>query len=108
MTTNERFPFAPLEQAARGDRPRHTHPVCMHCTSQGDGSAACLDDHGLAQILGVSHRQVYRYRHNGLNDETADHLAVRIGRHPVEIWPGEWLAIEWTPEDIEEQIGVAA
>lgn len=43
----------------------------------------------LARMLGVGNRSVTRWQHDGLGVDTADVLAVRLGRHPAEVWP-DW------------------
>jgi lambda repressor-like predicted transcriptional regulator len=46
---------------------------------------------GLAVCLGIDRSTLYRllYR-DEVRYDAADHLAVALGRHPVEIWP-EWF-----------------
>ena len=45
-----------------------------------------------AEALGVSRRQVHRWRAGAarLPATTADVLAVRAGHHPFELWPDTW------------------
>lgn len=110
----ERFSFAPLEAAARRGNPAHINAAgrgCPHCTRLGSGSgnevtsAVCVTDHQVAERLGINERQVYRLRHIGLTADAADQLAVRLGHHPVEVWPSEWLQVEWTDEpELEEAV----
>lgn len=38
--------------------------------------------------LGVDSAQVCRWRRAGLTDAMADRCAIRLGRHPREVWPG--------------------
>lgn len=46
----------------------------------------------VAARLGVHHRQLYRWRHQGLTWAQADILAVRAGVHPSQVWGDGW----WT------------
>lgn len=43
----------------------------------------------LAARLGVSTRTIWRWRHSGLSDAQADHIAVALDYHPAIIWP-DW------------------
>lgn len=43
----------------------------------------------LARALGVDRAQVARWRSDGVPIESADRIAVAVGRHPAEVWP-EW------------------
>ena len=43
----------------------------------------------IACYLEVSEKTIHRYRDEWLTMLLADRLAVRIGRHPAEVWP-EW------------------
>lgn len=45
---------------------------------------------GLAGLLGVHRRQLYRWLHEGVTDQSADHVAVALGRVPYALWP-EWI-----------------
>jgi lambda repressor-like predicted transcriptional regulator len=46
---------------------------------------------GLAVYLGINRSTLYRLRsRDEVRYDAADHLAVALGRHPVEIWP-EWF-----------------
>ena len=66
----DRFPFAPLAQAA------------------GDPGTSAL-----ARQLGVSRRTVHRWQAAGaIPARRADHAAIQLGHHPAEIWPIEWSA----------------
>lgn len=46
----------------------------------------------LARALGVDRANATRWRRNGIPMDTADRIAVRLGWHPVEIWP-EWYTL---------------
>jgi len=94
MSRHERFPFAPIEHAARYGNPPHTNDSCPYCSHLGGASAwgartsaVCVTTHQVAERLGIPHRSVLRYRHNGLTRDAADRLAVRLGHHPAELWP---------------------
>lgn len=45
-----------------------------------------------ARALGVDRANATRWRRDGIPVDTADCIAVRLGWHPVEIWP-EWYAV---------------
>lgn len=48
-------------------------------------------DRRWARALGVSNRQVYRWRHGAvLRWSTADRVACALGLHPAEIWGDAW------------------
>lgn len=70
-----RWPAAPLIAHAVNETRRH----------HDDGATIC----DLAHRLGVTRRTVQRWRTTGLTDVSADHAAVRLGAHPLEIWP-DW------------------
>ncbi len=52
-----------------------------------DGTAA-----DVAEMAGVSVRQVFRWKHDGIPVGRADRVACKLGYHPVEIWP-EWDSV---------------
>lgn len=92
--------------SARASLTPTDRPVtCRHCTNRHVYPRrylpwAPLDDHApgpdLARRLGVSLRSVYRWRRSGrVILDTGEHIADRIGRHPVEIWGDDyWAAAE--------------
>jgi hypothetical protein len=43
----------------------------------------------LARALGMDRAQVARRRSDGLPIESADRIAIAVGKHPAEVWP-EW------------------
>ena len=45
------------------------------------------DPIGLAHRLHASNESIARWRRDGLAPEAADVLAVKLGMHPVDIWP---------------------
>jgi hypothetical protein len=53
----------------------------------------------LARALGADRAQVGRWERTGVSPCTADRLAIRLGFHPVELWP-EWFDLP--VEDDEE------
>jgi hypothetical protein len=73
----KRYPFAPLEAAvtvADGLRLDRTgHPV--------------TSSRIVADALGRTIQQVYRWRKIGVTADQADELAMRAGFHPFEVWP---------------------
>ena len=75
-----RFPFAPLEQIARGRYP----------TWGADHQPDAWTDMALARVLGIGRRQIYRWRATGLAHYQADRVAANLGHHPANIWPDLW------------------
>lgn len=50
----------------------------------------------LAEAVGVTPRTVHRWLAKGMTEEAADRAAVRLGRHPVEVWP-DWYEVTADP-----------
>jgi len=46
----------------------------------------------LARALGIDRAQVAHWRSDGLPVDSADRVAVLLGRHPAEVWP-EWYLL---------------
>mgnify|MGYP000283006120 CR=1 FL=1 len=46
----------------------------------------------LAARLGVSVRQVHRYREEGVAPRAMDRIATAVDLHPSAVWPREWEA----------------
>jgi hypothetical protein len=67
--TQHRLPFAPLEHAA--------------------GAETTAD---IARRLGISTQRVHDYRRTGIPVYKADRCAVRLGVHPLDVWP-DFLAV---------------
>lgn len=44
----------------------------------------------IADAAGVCRRTVDRWRHKGLDEATADRIAVALGYHPCEVWGDAW------------------
>lgn len=73
---SRRLPFEPVERVA-------ALRVLDHWTGgPGQGKTAAVARH-----LGVDDRQVYRWRDYGITPDQADGFAVRLGFHPLELWP---------------------
>lgn len=75
-----RYDFTPLERlivAAVG--PRLTND------NQRQSASRIVADE-----LGTTLHQVYRWRRYGVDRDQADEFAVKIGLHPAEVWP-EWV-----------------
>ena len=82
--THRAYPFAPLErQLALRLGPTET-------VAPGEELPASA----IADALGTSHTQVYRWRRDGLSWLWADRLALKAGFLPAELWP--W----WTDDSI--------
>ena len=52
----------------------------------------------IAQMLGANYYSVQNWRKNGMTAVTADRIAVKLGKHPIELWPDFWD--EWTEEEL--------
>ena len=74
-----RYDFAPLE--AHFCRTHRHHSDDRLSPRQG----ATIGQ--TAGILGIGRGNLYRYKREGLPMATADRLAIRIGIHPVILWP---------------------
>ena len=77
-----RWPFAPLEpliDARYKDLPAGGN---NRVTTIGVAGKA-------AHVLDLAASQIHLWRKEGLPDRAADRIAVRLGYHPVQIWP-EW------------------
>lgn len=77
----ERLPFDPLMQFV------NTEDYIGEGTRSTIGPNKILSDR-----LHVDRQTVYRWRKDGLSIYQADMVAVRLGLHPILIWP-EWLDI---------------
>jgi hypothetical protein len=53
---------------------------------RADGDVAAV-----ARAVGLDRQYVYRYLEAGVSPHVADAIAVRLGRHPVAIWP-DWFS----------------
>lgn len=53
---------------------------------------------GLARALGRDRAQVGKWRQRGVTLDSADRIAVALGLHPVEVWPGWYRLTEEHPE----------
>lgn len=61
--------------------------------AQGAAWTERLSTAEVAEVLGVSRRQVCRWAAHGLTPYEADRLAVKVGAHPAQVWP-EWFELE--------------
>lgn len=100
--TVHRYPFDPLGAVVRSGRPEHVSE-CVLCyvptTRQRDEwysmpaappFQACVMSADYAAALGVSVRQIYRWKRDGVPYWRCDELAVRVGWHVENIWPA-WV-----------------
>jgi hypothetical protein len=74
------LPFGPLEDhvvARCPDLPRNR---------RSDGTVEVFTTAAIAEMLGISTSSVRKYRLRGVSIWRADELAVRLGRHPMDIW----------------------
>jgi hypothetical protein len=87
------FPFEPVFRLLVP----HPSPGYFHagklCRAHGDIASVAVK-------LGLDRQQIYRYLQQGLGVYVADAVAIRLGRHPVNIW-ANWF-------DISGEIQVAA
>lgn len=81
-----RLPLEPLETAlcARLDR---AGPRTAGSDNADPNLASCAE---LAELVGVTSRTWGRWRHTGIRLTAADRAAVAIGRHPLDIWGGDF------------------
>lgn len=56
--------------------------------------------HELATRSGISRKSFQRYERNGMDAFQADRVAIRLGFHPVEIWP------TWFDDGLKECSGL--
>jgi hypothetical protein len=77
VQTTRKLPWEPVEEwAVRvGEAPGRNN------------SRRPLSLNHLAERVGVHHRQVLRWRDQGLNVYAADRVAVAMGLHPLLLWP---------------------
>lgn len=79
-----RWPFEPLEPLIEA-RYRN-HPAA------GNNRATTIGIAGRAgHVLDVNASQIHLWRRDGLPDQAADRIALRLGYHPAQIWP-DWHA----------------
>lgn len=62
-----------------------------------------ISDLNASTILGVSEGVVRRARVNGLKEKQADLFAIRLGMHPVDFWPEQWLIEGLFAADVKEK-----
>lgn len=53
-----------------------------------------FSDNDLATHCGTIRRQIQRWRRHGVTVRRADELAIKIGRHPLEVWGSAWVKAE--------------
>jgi lambda repressor-like predicted transcriptional regulator len=57
-------------------------PLVQRC-----GSASAL-----ARATGIERTQLARWRRDGVPLDSADRVAIAVGRHPAEVWP-DWYIV---------------
>lgn len=72
-----RMPFTPIDELVRKGLPY-----------QITGSEV---ERRVADATGYSTRAVSRWRKSGIMPRTADIVAIRLGSHPLTLWPDEWM-----------------
>lgn len=101
VAERERVPIPPHEP---GDpRPFAMGPVLEAALGSWEGSAIAgggifhtrVDQ--AARELGIDRQMIYRWQRDGLGIYQADAIAIRLGRHPVAIWP-DWYAVSCMTE----------
>ena len=80
---NSPWPFGPVDD--------ELGPRCPRRWGNGVWCGA-VHDKVRAARLGVGPKQLYRWRENGLTWVAADRVAIRLGVHPVLLWP-EWVDV---------------
>lgn len=88
-------------------RPFPLRPVFEHLAQQGEVVHNWQTLSGVAILalrLGVDRRWVYRNLNRGLGGYVADAVAIRLGVHPVIIWP-DWFTVDFEDDD---ELGLAA
>jgi len=60
-------------------------------------------DRDLAEALGVSMREVVRWRRGGVPVRHADQLAIRLWLHPLTVWGDSWHEAECTALAIQAE-----
>jgi len=77
-------PLAPLEALAKG---RYF---------ESDDNHGAWSNNKFAEMVGVSNRAIGRWRAGGdlIPWASADIAAVRLGFHPMSVWPELWMALD--------------
>lgn len=85
-----RLPLAPLLKAAGVEGlqviPRRSRPGGIG----GDRQLIESPITRLADMIGVSRRNVHRWQRDGVPEAAADRAALAIGLHPCEVWGDAW------------------
>lgn len=104
MTT--RYPLAPLAQAMG---------ITLHHVGYREPGQPPDGHTELAERLGITRQWAHQLEHRGLTDLAADRAAIRIGKHPADIWttwfdgaPGDhdWYADDPSLDQLDQ--GAAA
>lgn len=93
------FPFGPVQ------RELERRFDVMHCTDDSGAhyEVAAGDAHRSAELLGVNRKLIGRWRNGqGLTEVDADHCAIALGLHPIDLWP-DWHDICAAIEADKEQ-----
>lgn len=45
----------------------------------------------LAEIIGHTPRTLHRWKNDGVPASKADSAAIKVGSHPANIWPDQWI-----------------
>jgi len=77
-----------------------SHNVCNRCSVRHSPKCpeprwpiqplAALIAGSVKETFGIDAETLRRYRTHGIPESVADRWAVRLGRHPAEVWPG-WI-----------------
>ena len=62
-----------------------------------------LTNRQIGDLLGVSRDTVIRWRRDGIPDRSSDRVAVSLGRHPEQVWPGWTRAGVAAAHDVEHE-----
>lgn len=59
---------------------------------------------GLAVCVGVSHKQIDRWKRDGIGLRQADDAACHLGVHPYAVWGDDWFTAVADPGDVDPRL----
>jgi len=92
LTIHQHLPVGPLTHLVEEE----LGPIADRISNGGGHGERDTRTIGLRELLGPSLARRYHFgvRRGCLTPEAADHLAVAFGRHPGELWPVDWFAVD--------------
>lgn len=84
------LPYAPLEFEMRRGQLLYDPALMTYRLDEEPVEHGLWTDELAAEVLGVSQRQIMRYKADGVPVARADDFAIRIGSHPLDIWGASW------------------